>query len=306
MSDAISRRARIAKALLYKRKKLNAGLLGNIAKQRSEMARSTALPRWLAAPVSRRQISRGGIDTEVLTPKRATDKPEAYKSKLLYLHGGGYVMGNAENYRSLTSRLAKGTGFETWVPNYRLAPEHPFPAAIDDAVKVYAELLRISSAEQIVIAGDSAGGGLCMALLLKFKALDLPMPRGCYLISPLLDQSFSGDSFTALKDVDPILDPRWLTEDCFAAYSAGTAADNPYLSPLFGELTGLPPLFIQVGSLEILLDDSLRLAEQARRSAVTVNIETATGLWHDWQLLAPLVPESQQAIDRACRWLKTV
>lgn len=232
--------------------------------------------------------------------------PKGYKSSdhvLLYLHGGGYVLGTPKSYRGLTSNYAKRLNCPVLVPHYRLAPEHPFPAAIDDAYDAWLYLLKSGyKPEQIFLAGDSAGGGISAALLLKLRDANEPMPVGALLISPLLDLSFTGDSFTSRRKREPLLRVDWLQWGA-AAYADGMDVKTPYLSPVFSEPTGLPPMLIQVGTEEVLFDDSTRFTALAKKAGVDIQLEEWQGMWHDWHTFAAVLPEGRQAVVASSRWL---
>lgn len=214
---------------------------------------------------------------------------------VLYLHGGGYVLGSLDTHAELMARVAMSCRAPVLGVDYRLAPEHPYPAAIDDALASYEHLIEAGiKPEAIVLAGDSAGGGLALALLLKLKELGKPMPAGAVLFSPWSDLTGSGDSVKSRGDVDPMISPGMLNPMA-ELYLSGTNADDVLASPLFGDLAGLPPLLIQVGDHEILLDDSTRLATAAQSAGVKTEIEIYPGGFHVFQN-QPHLPESAEAL----------
>lgn len=233
----------------------------------------------------------GGVPTEWLAHPAT-----GARGFVLYLHGGGYVTGSPLTHRGLTSRLARAARVCVAVPDYRLAPEHPHPAAVDDAFAAYSALLDQGiPANKIIIAGDSAGGGLALALALRLKAAPLPQPAGIVLLSPFTDLTLSGASMQAPKQKE------WLLTKSFIAAAAkhylGTQdARQVTASPLFADLNGLPPLLVQVGTDEVLLDDSTRLAQLASQQGVPVTLQVWPRLWHVWQLHAGQMPEADQAI----------
>lgn len=216
----------------------------------------------------------------------------------LYLHGGGYVMGSCAAYRALASRLALACGIQAVVPEYRLAPEHPFPAGLDDAVAAYHALLAAGhDPRRIVIGGDSAGGGLTLATLLTLRDAGAPLPAAAVLLSPFTDLTCSGETLTTRAAVEPWLDPT-LFDPLARLYAGKHDRAQPLLSPLLGDLRGLPPLLIHVGDHEVLLADSTRLAERARAADVRVEIEVWPELWHVFQFFAPALPEAQRSLDQ--------
>lgn len=223
---------------------------------------------------------------------------------LLYLHGGGYVIGDAWNYRSLWSALAKAGGARGLGLDYRLAPEHPFPAAVEDAVAAYRWLLDQGHAPgQIVLAGDSAGGGLVVAALVQARRQGLPMPAGALVISPWVDLGMTGGSITAKAAQDPSLTLAGLA-NCARQYLVGTSADQALASPMHADLAGLPPLLIQVGSAEILLDDAVRLAGVAGAAGVRTRLEIWPGMPHVWHAFAFMLDEGAEATREAGAFLK--
>lgn len=220
------------------------------------------------------------------------------KRVLLYIHGGGYCFGSAATHRDLASRIAKAGDMRVLNVDYRLAPEHPYPAAQDDVVSAYEWLLAQGiDADQICVAGDSAGGGLTLTLLLELKQKNLPQPGCAICLSPLTDNSRSGESFEARANIDPISTPsgsRKLSE-----WYLGDIADptEPLISALFGDLAGLPPLQIFVGTAEILYDDSTRFAEKARRAGVSVDLQIWEEMFHIWPYFAQAIPEGREAVS---------
>ncbi len=229
--------------------------------------------------------------------------PEPGRPILLYLHGGGYVLGSARLSAPLTAAICRAAGFAAFSLDYRLAPEHPCPAAIDDAVAAYQALLEHGwPAERIVIAGDSAGGGLALAMLLAARACGLPRPAAAALVSPWTDLAGRGDSRLTLAACDPVFPKPVALDACAAAYAGEQALDDPVVSPLYADLSGLPPLLIQAGSREILLSDSTRLARRARDAGVRAELQIWDGLFHCFQLL-PALPEAAAATRDIGRFL---
>ncbi|RBY94973.1 hypothetical protein DQ244_02695 [Blastococcus sp. TBT05-19] len=253
--------------------------------------------RWLdavsattppAAGVDRRAGELGGRPVEVMVPE-ATPSTGA----VLYLHGGGFTTGSAATHRTLATHLAASSGATVHLLDYRLAPEHPFPAALDDVLAAYRELRgRTDRPERTVLAGDSAGGWLALTAALRLRDEGSPLPAAVALISPLLE--LSGDDRRPDR-VDPMLQPAWLAR-CAADFAPGRDLRSPELSPLAADLTGLPPLVVQVGGDEILLEESVRLAGLARAAGVPVDLRRFDRMWHVFQVSAGSVRESTAAV----------
>jgi acetyl esterase/lipase len=222
---------------------------------------------------------------------------------MLYLHGGGYFACSPKTHRAITGAYARH-GFAVFAPDYRLAPEHPFPAAVDDALAAYRGLLEAGhDARTLVIAGDSAGGGLALATLLAAKAEGLPMPASALLFSPWTDLAGSGASIIANRDRDPMFVSHRLREGG-EIYLNGANPENPLASPLYGDFTGLPPMLIQVGDGEILLDDSTRLAARARSAGVNIELQIWEAMPHVWQISQAFLPEARDALNQAAAFAK--
>jgi monoterpene epsilon-lactone hydrolase len=223
---------------------------------------------------------------------------------ILYFHGGVYVIGYAAATVPLVGDLVRRTGTRAITVEYRLAPEHPYPAAVDDARAAYVGLLAQGIApDQIVLAGESAGAGLAVALLLALREASVPLPSCAYLMSPYVDLTLSGETLAAKRELDPLLTPEGLRARVPDYVGAADAAD-PLISPIFGDLSGLPPLLIQAGSHEVLLSDALRLAERAAVSDVPVTLEVTPGVPHVFQAYAALLDEAGAALDRASDFVK--
>jgi len=224
---------------------------------------------------------------------------------ILYFHGGVYVIGTAAATVPLVGDLARRTGTRAITLDYRLAPEHPYPAAVADAQDAYQGLLEQGvDAGQIALAGESAGGGLAVATLLALRDADIPLPSCAFLMSPYADLTLSGDSIADREAVDRTLTPEGLRLR-IPDYVAGADASDPLISPVFADLTGLPPLLIQVGSNEILLSDALRLAERAAMADVTVTLDVTDSVPHVFQAFAAMLDEADAALDRASTFLRT-
>jgi monoterpene epsilon-lactone hydrolase len=224
---------------------------------------------------------------------------------ILYLHGGVYVIGTAAATVPLVGDLARRTGARVVTLDYRLAPEHPYPAAVADAQDAYQGLLEQGvDPGQIALAGESAGGGLAVATLLALRDAGIPLPSCAFLMSPYADLTLSGDSIADREAVDRTLTPAGLRLR-IPDYVAGADASDPLISPVFADLTGLPPLLIQVGSNEILLSDALRLAERAATDDVTVTLDVTDGVGHVFQAFAAMLDEADAALVRASAFLRT-
>lgn len=255
-----------------------------------------ALARWIPSPPAGTQVSAiktGGVAGEfVATPASRPDR------HVLFLHGGGYVTGSPALYRHLTWRIATAARARVLAIDYRLAPEHPFPAALDDALAACRWLLAgVADPKRTVVMGDSAGGGLALALLLRLRDDGLKLPAGAVALSPWTDLALTGASFSFNVKADPMLndaDAR-LFAGC---YLAGADPRNPYASPLYGNLAGLPPTLIHVGSDEILHDDAIRIGENLQAAGCHVEMEVWRRMPHVWHLFAPALPEAEQAIAR--------
>jgi epsilon-lactone hydrolase len=218
---------------------------------------------------------------------------------ILYLHGGGYIAMSARSHRPITSRLAVWSDTRLFALDYRLAPEHRFPAALDDAVAVYRALVAAgTSPDRIVVAGDSAGGGLALALLVVLRDAGDKLPGAAVLFSPWTDLAATGQSIVGNAVVDPLICGTWVGSVA-RHYLGDTAATNPLASPVYADLTGLPPLLVQVSDTEVLLDDSRRVVESARRSGVDAALHIWPELPHVWQYFAWFLPEARAALRQA-------
>jgi acetyl esterase/lipase len=217
---------------------------------------------------------------------------------MLYLHGGGYVIGSLTTHRGLAGRLSQAAKARVLLIDYRLAPEHPFPAAVEDATAAYRWLLAHGcTPARLAIAGDSAGGGLTVATLVALRDAGQPLPAAGVCLSPWTDLEGLGESVTSKASADPIVQKEMLLR-LASCYLGDADPRTPLAAPLYADLRGLPPLLVQVGTAEILLDDALRLAERAKAAGVAVTLEAWDDMIHVWQLFAPLLPEGQQAIAR--------
>lgn len=245
------------------------------------------------------QTTAAGRPAERLTPQGADTT-----RVLLYLHGGGYCVGSPLSHRALAGWLASSAGISALVPDYRMGPENPFPAAVDDALAVYRELLDGGVAPaNVIIAGDSAGGGLTAATGLAIKQAGLPQPAGLFCISPWANLAQVGAAYDRLADVDPMLTKDGLDEFA-AAYLAGQDAANPLASPVLGDFTGVAPMLIHAGGAEILLSDAAALAEKAGLDGVDVRLEIWPEMIHVWHAFSGQLGAGKRAIAVAGEWMR--
>jgi monoterpene epsilon-lactone hydrolase len=247
----------------------------------------------VAKDVTCEPVTAGGVPAEwIAAPGAAQDRV------ILYLHGGGYVMGSINTHRAMIGRLSRAAQAKCLALDYRLAPEHPFPAAVEDATAAYRWLLAQGyKPNKIVISGDSAGGGLTLATLLALRDAKTPLPAAAAPISAWSDMEGTGASVKTRAAIDPMVTNNTLL-DMAKAYVGKGDPKNPIASPLYGDYRGIPPMLMQVGDAEILLDDSTRVAEKAKAAGVKVDLEVWPDMVHVWHIFAKLLPEAQQAIDR--------
>jgi monoterpene epsilon-lactone hydrolase len=218
---------------------------------------------------------------------------------VLYFHGGVYVLGDAFLAADLASQVGRRTRAKVISVDYRLAPEHPYPAAVDDALAAYEALLHNGTApSDIAFAGESAGGGLAIATLVNARDHGLPLPAAAFVMSPYADLTLAGATMETRREVDPLLN-REALEAAVTAYAAAQDAAVGLISPIFADLTGLPPLIIQAGTHEVLLDDAVRLAQQAITADVEVTLDITPGVPHVFQAYYPILDEAAAALDRA-------
>ena len=245
------------------------------------------------------RVNAGGLPAEW-----AADESAAGDQAVLYLHGGGYVIGSVRTHRVLMAGLSRASGARVLGLEYRLAPEHPFPAAVEDAVAAYRWLLRQGYAPgRIAVAGDSAGGGLTVAMLAQARSYGLPLPAAAVCLSPWVDLEGIGDSMTANAGSSDMVERDGLLFMA-NAYLNGANPRAPLAAPLYADLRGLPPTLIQAGGAETLLDDSTRLANAARAAGVAVELDVWDDMIHVWQLFAPMLPEGRQALAQAGAFIR--
>ncbi len=244
-------------------------------------------------------VDAGTVPSEWLIPEAALQD-----RAILYIHGGAWFMGSANTHRAFVSRLVHAAGIRALLINYRLAPENPFPAGLEDCVAAYEWLLQGGiSANNILVAGDSAGGNLTLALLIALRDASKPLPAGAVALSPATDLAFTGKSVQTRLHLDPLFSgggPTTIVQD----YITNHDPHEPLISPLYGDLHGLPPLLIHVGDHEILLDDSIRFGE----NAVAAGVEATTVVWpkmfHVFQIFTPILPEARRAVEQIAEFIR--
>ncbi len=289
-----SRRARIVRAITSAYLGLKDAKTADVLESRRLFDKVAGLAP-VADRVTTEQTTVAGLKSEWHSPVTPVEG-----KVLLYLHGGAYVLGSCTSHRNLVSYMSRYAGIRALVPEYRLAPEHPFPAAVEDAASVYRALLSDGfEPRNIVVSGDSAGGGLTMAMLLTLRDAGDPMPAAAFLLSPWLDLTTSGESMQSRRDQDP-----WFHEDDIALvaryYCREAELGHPLVSPVFADLHGMPPVHIQVGDDEILLSDATRLADRLREDGGNVQIDVWDDMWHVFQMFVQFVPESREALQALC------
>ena len=243
------------------------------------------------------------LDIEGMPAVRARPHGSDPDRTILYLHGGGYCVGSWQSHRGPITHLAVAADAQVYAPNYRLAPEHPYPAALEDALAAYRWLLATGlSPSCIALAGDSAGGGLALATAIAIRDSDLPAPSALVLISPWVDLRCDSPSMTHNVRIDPMLRPSW-SRQCSTMYLDGRDPGDPGCSPLFASHQDLPPILIQTGSDEIIVDDSIRLEASCREARGNVSLQVFDGLWHDFQTHAGILEAADQAMEKIATFL---
>jgi acetyl esterase/lipase len=243
-------------------------------------------------------FSLAGMKAEWLTPAGA-DKDKV----ILYMIGGGYVSGTCSDHRTMVAKVAQTSGIAVLMFDHRLAPEDPYPAALEDALTAYEWLLEEGFApKNIVIMGESAGGGLCLATLLALRDQNIPLPAGGVALSPWTDLKLTGESYRTKANV--CISPPGMSRVCSRYYIGEHDPAEPWISPFYGDLRGLPALFISVGEYETMLDDSTRFAAKARSAGVDTTLVVGEKMVHCYPLMAPMFPEASQALDEICAFIK--
>jgi epsilon-lactone hydrolase len=272
--------------------------VGSSVDEQRRLLREAVSAQPLPADVTVTAAALDGVPTAEIT----VDEIEP-RHVVLYFHGGVYVIGDAFLAADLASQIGRRTQAKVISVDYRLAPEHPYPAAVDDALAAYEALLRNGIApSDIAFAGESAGGGLAIATLVNARDHGLPLPAAAFVMSPYVDLTLAGASIETKRDVDPLF-TRELLQDRVADYTAGQDAAFGLISPIFADLSGLPPLIIQAGTHELLLDDAVRLAQQAATADVEVTLDITPGVPHVFQAYHPILDEAAAALERAGQFL---
>ena len=281
-----------------------------MAKQAGKLTLSPDNPRQVA----RARMNKSGdrlpcapgvtiSETELAGRAALHFQPEtARPGAILFLHGGGYSLGSPQSHKPLVSRMSALFGMEAYSADYRLSPEHVCPAAVEDGEDVL-QFVRKRTDGPLIVSGDSAGGGLTLASVIRHRDAGRPMPQALFLLSPWTDLSLSGESTASRAHKDPMLTPHALSAGA-ALYLDGRDARDPEASPLFADLKGLPPTFIQVGADEVLLDDSTRLHARLEEAGVDTGCEVWRGMFHDFQMFSPLLTEADRALERAKAWIE--
>jgi acetyl esterase/lipase len=261
--------------------------------ERRERMETTMSRLPLADGVTATALDAGGVALISCARDGGADDPV-----VLYFHGGGYRLGSAASYRAYGSHLARAASARVVLVDYRLAPEHPFPAAVDDAMVAYRWLLAQQAApERVVVGGDSAGGGLAAALALRARDEGVPLPAGVICLSPWADLTNTAGSYTRCADSDALFS-KLSADEAAGLYLDGADPTHPLASPLRGDWLGLPPLFIQASECEVLTDDATGLATNARKAGVEVDLHLYPDMPHVWQTQYPIFPEAVEAVDQ--------
>jgi monoterpene epsilon-lactone hydrolase len=267
--------------------------------ERRKATDERGLAYGLAGDVTVEKVSSGGVAAEwTSTPGVARD------AAILYAHGGGYLFGSLDSHRHMVAELGRAANCVALALDYRLAPEHPFPAPVEDAVSGYKYLLAQGFASgRIAIAGDSAGGGLVVAAMVAIREAGLPQPGGGWCLSPWVDMEALGESMATRAAADPMVQKAGILEIA-KAYLGGADPRSPLAAPLYADLAGIAPLLIQVGAAETLLDDAIRLAQRAGTADVRVDLQVWPEMVHVWPLFHPELAAGKRALDEAGAWIR--
>jgi acetyl esterase/lipase len=254
----------------------------------------------VSADVKREKADADGVPGEWIMPPGVSGE-----TTIFYIHGGAWMIGSVNTHARLIANICAAADARAFAIDYRLAPENPYPAGLDDCLTAYRWLLaQGTDPARLVIAGDSAGGNLTLATLLRLRDEGGPLPAAAVALSPATDMTMSGESMRTRNEADPMLDSEG-TPQVREAYCAGQDLKDPYISPLFGDLAGLPPLLIQVGDAEILLDDATRFAKRAEEAGVDITLEVWDEMIHVFQFFAPMLPEATEAIAVIGKFVKS-
>ena len=293
--------AKVLEMIRENAERLADGAQRGIPEMRADFA-ANALPPTEAATIT--AVDANGVPGEWITVPGSDPN-----RRLLYVHGGGYVIGSTATHRRLCEDIAAAAGCSILNLDYRLAPEHPFPAAVDDAIAGLQFMQENGpdgpgAAQSTFVAGDSAGGGLTLATLLAARERDVAMPNAAIGISAWTDMAVTGESITTRADADPLITDAAMIKLMAAAYVSGGNAEDPLASPVYADYAGLPPLLLQVGDAEVLLDDTRRVTERARAAGIDVTEEVWDEMFHVWHAFAPMLPEGREAIARIGEFVK--
>lgn len=245
------------------------------------------------------ELDMGGVPGTCVAPDAVSQD-----RVLLYIHGGGYVAGSPAGYHGLAGNFAKLLGASVYMPDYRLAPEHPFPAAVQDTLAAYKWLLDEGhSPRSIAFAGDSAGGAMVVTVMLAARASGIPLPAAGVALSPWANLEHTGASISNRDGIDPTVNKLGL-DRMARAYLQGALPSDPDASPVFADVRGLPPILVQIGEREVMLSDALRLASHLAENRVRVSFESWPGMFHVWHLFSAILPEAEQALNNAVRFIE--
>lgn len=279
--------------------KRDVGSIDHATRHLRRVFNNVPLPRLLPRGVRVKAHTLGGRDGHHVSVK-------APENTILYLHGGGFVAGVTHTYHNLSGQLAKSLNAQVYLPTYRLAPEHPFPSALEDAMSAYLHLLEQGiDPEKLVVAGDSAGGGLTLTLLLKLRDEGLPLPKAAITLSPAADGRGTAASLERNDKTDAMLSAS-IIRHCADALLDDIDREHPYASPALADYTGLPPLLISVDEHECLRDDAHAVAAKAREAGCRVEMISRKGMFHVWPIFTPFIPEARQDVNHIVQFLLSV
>ena len=280
-----------------------AGRSFDVMRTRKDISRTNTIIGFLQKP--RKDVTIFEDNLDAIYSYRVVPK-ESTKRVILHLHGGAYIWGlkmQANIFRYFTAELAHQGRATVYAPEYRLAPEHPYPAALEDAYKAYLAILaKGTDPKDLFVSGDSAGAGIALVLMMKLRDQGKPLPRAVLAISPPTDATFSGESIKTNKDRDPVFTPyffKWVS----SVVTNGESPIDPYLSPLYGQFDGLPPMMFIVSSSEMLSDDSVRAVEKAKKAGVEVILDAKEAMMHDYPIFGGIIPDGQAAIKRMGKFI---
>lgn len=270
----------------------------NLQAVRRAMAGRTGMPNAFPSGVRVERSTAPALPGEWITPARVTTD-----GVILFMHGGGYLAGSPKTHRALTTWLAHRAGMRVFSLDYRLAPEHPFPAGLDDAVRaVHALVARGTPMSRMAFCGDSAGGGLALATMLRLREESAVLPAVAALICPLTDCTGQSESLVTNAESEPLLGLRH-REAGMRSYAGKTPLEHPHISPLFADLHGFPPMIVEASRIEVLWDDAAHFVEKAKAAGVEITFVPHEGLAHDWHVMVPFTPEARASVRRIGEYL---